>query len=198
MTRWKPNDPPSAAQPRDDSGFDQSLSVDSDIVAFTTERTNEPARRDPPGTPGSTQREPTLDHSDELDELLIPFINNPVDAGLGKRVPERCRHRNRMNDIAEGAQADNENTHLASGVALRGARVRFGPGARPTTELLRRSGEQVARRMIFWITHNGGAPAVTANDFPLRYGVDRIVGTPCSERLAEHARAARPQSASKK
>ena len=100
MTRWKSNDPPSAAQPRDDSGFDQSLSVDSDIVAFTTERTNEPARRDPPGTPGSTQREPTLDHSDELDELLIPFINNPVDAGLGKRVPgalpppeSRERHR---------------------------------------------------------------------------------------------------------
>ena len=78
----------------------------------------------------------------------------------GKRAAQRRRHRNGVDDVAERAEADDEERRLPA------LRYRAAANAR----------EQIARRMILGIADDGGPAAVRLDDGALGHGVDGVVG----------------------
>ena len=50
--------------------------------------------------------DPPIDDRNEIKDFSMLLADQPVDAGGRKGAPQRCRHRNGVNDVAERPEAD--------------------------------------------------------------------------------------------
>ncbi len=63
--------------------------------------------------------EPSIDDGHEIEDVLVPAIDDPVDPGLRELRTKGRRRRQAMHDIAERAQADDEDLVQEEGAAIR-------------------------------------------------------------------------------
>jgi hypothetical protein len=56
----------------------------------------------------SIDHEPAIENWNEIEDLAVPRTHEPVDPGRRVRLPQRGRHRYRMDDVTERAKADDE------------------------------------------------------------------------------------------
>jgi hypothetical protein len=87
------------------------LQIDDRIVTFTTKpprRANERA----PSLP-RVKRDDIADPLDPLHQIDIAWIDDPIDARSRMAIDERRHRGNRVNDVAEGSQADDQESWCA-------------------------------------------------------------------------------------
>ena len=63
--------------------------------------------------------EPPIDHGHEIEDLAVLAADEPVDARRRKRAPQRRRDRDRVHDVAEGAEADDQKARHRAMRAMR-------------------------------------------------------------------------------
>ncbi len=140
----EPDDPRRARQPRDDRGLDQPLQIDRDVVARLSDAANRAraATRRPPAPLRSLIARRRSIGGHEIEDLAVLAADQPVDPRRRKRATKRGGHRNGVHDVAERAEADDQETRQSrtSGDARDeiARRVRFldrrqSPCARRTT-----------------------------------------------------------------
>jgi hypothetical protein len=120
----EPDHPWRTRRARQGCGLHQALKIDRGVVSRGAELAG---RFDQAhalsGTATIPKRQPGVEDGDQIEDLAMPGAHQPVDDGIGERPPQRRRHRNRVDDVAECAQPhDQETARRASGLH----RVRLG------------------------------------------------------------------------
>jgi hypothetical protein len=109
MFAWKPDRPVGSDAARQHGGFQQPLQIDRGVVADLSQLAQRfakaPAWLSMLDRPRVDTNAPIEAH-DQIEQLHIPWIDHPVDAGSGKFVPQRRSDRNPMHDVAERAEAN--------------------------------------------------------------------------------------------
>ena len=153
---------PTAARER---RLDQPLQVDRDVVAARR-------RSSPMAADGSSAAAPAPAIVDDERRsrtgtrsriVAVLRADQPVDARGGKRAPQRRRDRDRVHDVAERAEADDE--EVAGRSLSRKSRVAG-----------RQSANEIARRVVFRIADDRRAAAVRRTTARSGTDVDRVVG----------------------
>jgi len=115
VRRGEAQHPGRPARPGDHRRLQQPLHVDGDVPGPGREGAAQ-LRETPPDRqrPGTEHDAPVHDRR-QVEHLLVPFVDDPADARGRKPVPERRRHRQRVHDVAQGAEADDEDgSHAAT------------------------------------------------------------------------------------
>jgi hypothetical protein len=98
-----------AGKSRDHRGFEKALQVDGDVVALPAETANSRPKRQATSRAASiVDRQASIDHRHEVEQLPVLRADEPIDSGRRDYTPNRSGDRNRVHDIAERAEADNE------------------------------------------------------------------------------------------
>ena len=108
--------PAGAGRPRDERAFGQALQIDRRVVPAPAQLPHRRRERHPAvAFAAIVHHEPTIDHRHEIENLAVLGAHQPVDARPGNRPPDRRRHRNGVNDIAERAQTHQQKALQVSG-----------------------------------------------------------------------------------
>src|ERR1035437_305532 len=76
-------------------------------------------RRTGAGAAAIVNRKTTIDHRHQIQDLAVLRADEPVDTRAGERMAQRRRHRNRVDDVAERAEADEQDPSHQSSVVSR-------------------------------------------------------------------------------
>jgi hypothetical protein len=92
-------------QPREHSRFQESLQVERGVVARSPQIADDREQR---AGFARMDTDPPIDHRNQLEQISMARVNEPVNGGLRKRTSNRGRRRNGMDDVAERAELDDE------------------------------------------------------------------------------------------
>ena len=109
--RREPNAARGAAQPRRGGRLRQSLQVEREIVGTAPQVVPE---REPGGNGRAAARgedDQTVDHRDEVEQLGVALVDRPVDRRFREPVAERRGDRQGVHDVADRAEADDQQPH---------------------------------------------------------------------------------------
>jgi hypothetical protein len=95
-----------ARRAREHRRLDQALEVERHVVAAAAQLADEPRHLAPP--PPRVDRHPLVETAHELEDARVPHVHEPVDPRGRPRPPTRREHRQRVHDVAEGAEPDDE------------------------------------------------------------------------------------------
>src|SRR5262249_33092785 len=116
VLRVEAHDLRSARESRDECRLDQPLQIDRDIVARAsndTDRTDE--RLALVRTAPVFDRQPMIDGWHEIQDFVMLPAPQPVDPRGGICATKRRRYRDRVDDVAERTEADDQETsHLVN------------------------------------------------------------------------------------
>ncbi len=95
-----------AGRPSKHRRLQQPLQIDGNIVTASSEM---PHCLDNGRTPGCPHRHTRIDRGDQLQQVVVSHIDKPVDLRLRVRSTNRRRCWDRMNDVSQRAETDDEN-----------------------------------------------------------------------------------------
>ena len=113
-------------QPRQHRRLEQALQVDRHRVVPPPQLAQRRQQTDDAG-PG-VEGHDVADRGDHLQQAHVARIHQPVDARLGKRGAHRRRGGNRMDDVAERAEADDQEARRGAGARAAGRGGAHGRG----------------------------------------------------------------------
>ena len=108
MRSRKANRPSATRQPRQHRRLDQPLEIDHRVVTRCAQLRDRRPRSAAASQPARIERDPPVEAVDEVEQLDVSRIDHPVDARLREMAPKRGRGGNAVDDVAEGAEADDE------------------------------------------------------------------------------------------
>jgi hypothetical protein len=113
LPRREADDARCAGESGERRGFEEALQIDRDVVAAAAQTADRRRDRETSARAAIVHDDPIVDDGHEIENCPVLRAHEPVDAGVGMRAAQRGGDGNRVHHVAQGAEADYQESHVA-------------------------------------------------------------------------------------